>query len=402
MKVGIDITGLFRGYRTGVQNYYYGLMEGLNELDLKRERVEIVFLDRTVDEVHPLPIEMQRYTFRRVVPWPYLPSLESLTATPVLRPMANFYTRHLTWQRRKAAQRRHSEATIDVDLDVLHVWHMGIKSGPTRNVVMVYDLIPLNFPQWFGDAFIAETEQMISFAREKADIVMTISEFTRQELLRIGFAAHKVVTTPLGVGAAFNPCSDQKAMSEIRQRYGLGDAPFVLSVGYLDPRKNLEALIKAFEQALECHTGPLNLVIVGPRSSATQEVMTLLEQSKRRDRIILTGYVSLKDLPVLYSMASVFAFLSLYEGFGLPVLEAMACGTPVIASNTTALPEVCGDAAVLVDPRDITSAAEAIVKLMGYKEYRDEVRRQGIIRAKQFTWKACAERHLMAYRKASL
>jgi glycosyltransferase involved in cell wall biosynthesis len=209
----------------------------------------------------------------------------------------------------------------------------------------------------------------------------------------LGFAPEKVVVTPLGVGAQFRPAEADPAW--LRSRFGI-QGRFVLCVGALEPRKNLATALRAFER-LATRDPDLELVVAGPAGWRNQEFERLLGGSRAPVR--MTGLLSDQELVALYSATACFLYPSLAEGFGLPVLEALACGAPVVTSNRGALPEVSGDAALLADPDDEESVAEAVGRILSDTELAAELGRRGPSRAGGFTWERCADLTAGVYRE---
>ena len=234
-----------------------------------------------------------------------------------------------------------------------------------------------------------------------ADAIVADSACTQRDaarLYRVDIARVNVIYP--GVSVHFRP-ADPQVVQAIRKKYGLPER-FILYVGTIEPRKNLTALLEAFRHLLAtCSPLPatcsLRLVIVGKKGWLYEGVFRRLRELGLEDRVHFTGYVPDGDLPALYSAASVFVFPSLYEGFGLPVLEAMACGTPVIASNTSSLPEVVGEAGLLVNPHDIHTLVAALKRVLADEHLRAEMKAQGLERAQAFTWERTARETLRVY-----
>ncbi len=302
---------------------------------------------------------------------------------------------------------RGAHATSDIfhsPLDALPA--ASERSRRVRYFLTVYDLIPMLFPNavagWNGDAWLRKIVGSLG----PEDDVLAISEHTRADLLTAvpALVPERVHVTPLAADrAVFRPCTDETRLAAVRARYGLpADAPYVLTVATLAPHKNLPTLLRAFAELVRAERlGDLHLVLVGARGwgadSVTAEVGRLDEL---RGRVIFTGYVDDADLAPLYSGALAFAYPSLYEGFGLPPLEAMQCGTPVIASNTSSLPEVVGDAGLLVDPRDPDALAQAILDVYSDGALRADLSRRALARAQEFSWARYARETVGAYRAA--
>jgi glycosyltransferase involved in cell wall biosynthesis len=215
-----------------------------------------------------------------------------------------------------------------------------------------------------------------------------------------GVAAAKITVLLSGVNERFRPVADPAALRALRARYNLGDAPFVLAVGTVQPRKNYPLLVRAFRRVADRH--PHRLVIAGGKGWMPEALLAEIDRQGLGDRVVLTGFVDDADLPALYSSADLHAFPSLYEGFGLPLLEAMACGTPVLSSNASSLPEVArgpngGDAAVLLPPDDETAWAQAMLKVIEDPAERDRLVAAGHEQARRFSWTRSARQLLALY-----
>jgi glycosyltransferase involved in cell wall biosynthesis len=237
---------------------------------------------------------------------------------------------------------------------------------------------------------------------KKAARIATVSEYSRQDLLNIyKLTPEKVAVTYNGIGSSFvpRPAVPNEA-EEIRRRFGVS-RDFLLAVGSLQPRKNLVRLIRAYARLRgEREDFSPQLVIVGRKLWLASEIFDEVKRQRWADDVILTGYVTDADLPALYRAARAFVYPSLFEGFGLPPLEAMACGTPVVTSDVSSLPEVAGDAALLIDPNDERALADALIEIVNNEGLRAELREKGIAQAKKFTWREAAEKTLSLYREA--
>ncbi len=285
------------------------------------------------------------------------------------------------------------------DVDLFHATeHLLPPFRHVRSVLTVHDLIYILYPEYHLPMNYHFLRLMMPRFARRADAIIAISECTRRDLVRLWhIPEEKIRVIYEGIDARFRPVADPPALDGVRRRYGLPDR-FALYVGTIEPRKNLPAL---FEAWAKLHA-PLPLVIAGKRGWLYQETFARVEALGVTDRVHFTGYVADEDLPALYSAADLFVFPSLYEGFGLPVLEAMACGTPVVTSTGGALPEVAGDAALLADPQDVDALADALQRLLASKPLRDEYRDRGFARARMFSWSRTAEETLALYRRTLL
>jgi glycosyltransferase involved in cell wall biosynthesis len=234
--------------------------------------------------------------------------------------------------------------------------------------------------------------------------VICISEFTKSDLCnyRQDLDPRKVSVAYLGASEAFRPCNEKDMIAAIRRKYGILDGSYVLAVSNQAPHKNFGMLIESFGKMIhEQNIRDLSLVITGDAGWKRESIMEALSRwNVARRRIVLTGYVPDEELPALYGGAQSFVFPSLYEGFGLPVLEAMQCGTPVISSHASSLPEVVGDAGLLFDPRDSDALSEAMLKIYRSQSLRQELSEKSLRRAKLFSWKRCADDTVSAYERA--
>ncbi|MGH9752280.1 MAG: glycosyltransferase family 4 protein [Blastocatellia bacterium] len=287
-------------------------------------------------------------------------------------------------------------------VDVLHVQFTAPPFCRVPVVASIHDLSFERMPETFTRRGSFQLKLTVRWTAKKAARVATISEFSRQDLLNIyKLPPEKVVVTYCGVESGFTPHpSGPNEAEEVRGRFGIS-RDFLLAVGSLQPRKNLVRLIRAYARLRsEREDFRPQLVIVGRKLWLASEIFDEALRHRWADDVILTGYVADEDLPPLYRAARAFVYPSLFEGFGLPPLEAMACGTPVVTSNVSSLPEVAGGAALLIDPNDEQALANALIEIANNERLRAELREKGIAQAKKFTWRAAAEQTLRLYQEA--
>jgi glycosyltransferase involved in cell wall biosynthesis len=235
-------------------------------------------------------------------------------------------------------------------------------------------------------------------AVKSAERIIAVSEHTAHDLVeQLGAPAERIRVVHNGVSDWFQPVEDPSALSEIRARHGL-DRPFILFVGTLEPRKNLPTLLRAFREVRERHD--VLLLLVGGRGWLWEPILDLIGELGLRDPVRMLDGVTDEQLPAIHSAAAVFAFPSLYEGFGLPPLEAMACGTPTVVADTSSLPEMVGDAALLHPPTDHQALADALMRVLEDEALRADLRRRGLARAARFTWEEAARKTLAVYEEA--
>jgi len=268
-----------------------------------------------------------------------------------------------------------------------------------RKVVTVHDLAFLEHPEYAVPSLAAYLRKVVPDAVQAADVVATVShEVSRTLMTHFQVPHEKLTVVPNGVAPHFRRITDPVILGATLHKYNLKH-PLVLAVGTMEPRKNHLGLIKAFHQAQRRKNGPAMLAIAGGPGWLYDETQSLVTELQLERKVRFLGRVSDLELITLYSMADVFAFPSFFEGFGIPPLEAMACGAPVITSNTSSLPEVVGDAALQVDPHDIDALSEAILRLLDDESLREELRQKGYEQVKHYTWAASARKMLTIYQK---
>lgn len=286
-------------------------------------------------------------------------------------------------------------------LDLYHGTNFKMRTtGRCGGVVTVYDLWMDRHPEYSTKLFGQRaSSRRTGRTMRRARKVMTISEFSAGEIRALhGISPDHIVVIPCGVSSDFRPRQDPVEFEDLRRRIGLSDAPFILFVGGADPRKNHQALVRAFARRADEFKGR-QLVLAGDSLHRFGNMGETVRRSGLEGRVRCPGRLSIEDITRLYSHADLFVFPSLYEGFGMPVLEAMACGAPVVTSNRTSLPEVAGEAALLVNPENDEELAEAMVRVLRDTPLRESLRAKGFERAKQFTWERAARQTLGVYRE---
>ncbi len=290
--------------------------------------------------------------------------------------------------------------------DVVHGPYLTLPvrlSAPS--VVTVHDMVPFLFASTIPQPRRAYLQWL--FARNTLDAteLIAVSESTKRGLLeywpQIDPARVHVIAE--GVDPEFRPVTDPAEQARVRERYGLpAEGRLILYVSTIEPRKNHQTLVAAFEKLIaEPDLAGVRLVLAGGRGWLTEPILDTIRRSPAADRIVLTGFVEQSDLPILYSTATVSAYPSLYEGFGLPLLEAMACGTPVVAADASSLPEVLGDAGLLVPTLDADRWADALGRMLRDTALHRQFQAAGLDRAAGFTWQAAALATLDVYRRAA-
>jgi glycosyltransferase involved in cell wall biosynthesis len=285
--------------------------------------------------------------------------------------------------------------------DVFHATdHVLPPLHRTPSVFTVHDLAFLVHPETHllsNRAYLAA--MMPRYVRAAALVIADSTSTRRDVLARYAVAPEKVRVVPLGVEPTFAPIEAERARGAIAERHHLA-APYLLFVGTLEPRKNLRALVSAYHALLKRREDLPALVIAGAEGWRYDDLYRQVQREGLAPQVRFLGHVADADLPALYSAAAVFVYPSLYEGFGLPPLEALACGAPVVCSNRSSLPEVVGDAALLVDPTDVGALAGALERLLDDEALRRDLRARGIARAAQYTWARTAAETLNVYHEA--
>jgi glycosyltransferase involved in cell wall biosynthesis len=290
-------------------------------------------------------------------------------------------------------------ALAQLRADVGLIQYMGPFSAPCPIVTTIHDTVWRTMPETFPWKDRLVLNAFIPGTIRRAAAITTGSEFARGEILRyFPAAAGKTQVVPYAVGGNFRPVTDDASLSNLRRKYALPER-FILSVGVLQPRKNVEGLIRAYSMLPQDLREQYSLVITGKRGWLDASLPHLAQQAG--SGVIFTGYVDDDELPALYSLASCFAYPSFYEGFGLPPLEAMACGTPVVTSTAASLPEVTGGAAVLVDPADTAALSATLAQVLTDPEKHAELVAAGLRRAAQFTWTDSARKLLPILQRAA-
>ncbi len=351
--IGIDGSRLTAGERTGTETYTFQLLSALARLGVN-DHIRIYLNASTPPADLPL------------------------IGDPVCLPFPRLWTHlRLSWE-----MQRHTPDVLFVPAHVVPLRH-------PRSVVTIHDVGYLHHPESHPAAARRMLHATTRWSTRVASRIIAISEATKRDLTaHYAVPAERIQVIHHGVDHTMRLAS-RESIVELRHRLGLPEA-YVLFVGTIQPRKNLGRLAEAMSFVANAGL-PHRLVLAGKRGWLASEVETHISRSASADRVQYLGYVATSDLPTLYSGADAFCFPSLYEGFGLPLLEAMACGTPVVAANSSAIPEVAGDAALLVDPTDVAAIGTALVRVLTGEPIRRQCIVRGRTRASTYTWERTAE-----------
>ncbi|MFW9804972.1 MAG: glycosyltransferase family 4 protein [Candidatus Thorarchaeota archaeon] len=373
MRVAIDAHMV--GMReTGNEVYITNLIRALQSMEMPD--IEFVIL-QTARSESPLDPARPAENFRvvRVIP-------------------ANSFVR-IPWSIPRQVRRK--------QVDVLHMTYNAPPwLSSSALVVSVHDLAYRLYPQYYSPRARLILSLLIPLSIRRAERVTTLSENSRQDIVReYGLSADKIVVTSAAASPEFQVVEDRRRLGAVRARYGLRES-FVLAVGNLEPRKNLSGLVRAYAALRQSGAISQQLVIVGQAHWQGSAVSAEVKKLGLSREVVFTGYVPIDDLVMLYNAATVFVYPSLYEGFGLPILEAMSCGTPVITSNLASIPEVAGEAALLVSPQSEEDLAQVLGRVLVDESLRHKLREKGLRQAAQFSWGKTAHRLLEAYKDAMI
>ncbi|RNL53952.1 glycosyltransferase family 4 protein [Pedobacter jejuensis] len=269
-------------------------------------------------------------------------------------------------------------------------------------IVTVHDIIPLDFPRFSKDETVIYYKLFLRSSLKAASGIIAVSNCVKDDIMRKfpDILASKIHVVHHGIHSKFLRVSNIETLENVRERYHLPEK-YMLFLGNIEPRKNLISIFRAFDVFKNRSSIPCKLVIAGKKGWKYSEVFDFLDKTSHKDDIIFTGYVRDADIPALYSMSEVFLFPSWYEGFGMPALEAMACGCPVIISNRGALPEITGKNCLIVDPSDISELAESMTNILSNGQVRDMLIANGLKWSGQFTWALAATKTLNIYQSIS-
>jgi len=285
------------------------------------------------------------------------------------------------------------------DCDVVHFPEpYPFRSRGGRIIVTVHDVSFALMPEMFTRDTISLFRKQMEVVVRRADEIIAVSERTKSDLLDLyGLDDGKIHVVLHGVEDSFKPIKELDRLEEVRMEYGLPEK-FVLHVGTLEPRKNHLRLLQAYRLMCEKYTGEYHLVICGKRGWLYDDVFEMADSPALKGKVVFTGYVRDEELPCIYNLAAAVVYPSLYEGFGLPIIEAMACGRPVLTSDRGAMAEAAEDAALLVNPEDVDEMAIGLHRLLHDETLRENLVKAGIRRAARFTWEDTARATLEVYR----
>lgn len=289
--------------------------------------------------------------------------------------------------------------------DLYHIPQNGIGfdfDTKIPTIVTIHDLIPYIMPETVGKGYLERFLKDMPNIISNSCGILTVSEYSKKDILKFfsSYPEDKIFVTPLAANDNFKPLNKNNCRQYVKHTFGVDD-PYILYIGGFSLRKNVWGLVKAFSKVYKDLIKPYKLLIGGPLKDEGERLYNFVKDNNLDDKIVFCGYLEDEILPVLYSGCDAFVYPSLYEGFGLPPLEAMSCKAPVITSNLTSIPEVTEDAAILIDPHKEDDLEKALVTLLNDETLKANLSQKGYSRSLEFTWKKTAENTLKAYEKLS-
>ena len=363
LRIGIDVHSL-GGQEGGNETYYRALVTGLASVPSEHKFILYYVNRETLQQIH----SNGTFSLRRLHP-----------AHPVVRIPAT-----LPWRMRQD------------QLDVLHSQYIVPPFAKCKTVTTIHDLAYEHFPEFFPLFQKLWFKALMRSSAQRADHIITVSEHSKRDIVQTyGIPAEKITVTYGSAGKEFFPRDRERAKQELACKYRI-NGEFILYVGRLQARKNLRRLVEAYARARRAG-GRHKLLLVGKQDFLVQSVSLRIQELGLQNDVLMPGYIPSEDMPNFYNAADVFVYPSVYEGFGLPVVEAMACGVPVITSRGSSLEEVTGGAALIIDPFDELSIADALARVLQDPALCAQLRHSGLERSKCFDFRTAARRTIAVY-----
>jgi len=376
MKIGIESTPLLWGKKTGIGWYAYHLLKNIKKIDKENFYTLYCCSVKQYSKKFNLKDEFKSSNFN--VSIKFFPNRIYNYTVQIFLPVELFYGR----------------------FDIIHTLHpfspIKIKS---KYVATIHDLTPLISNDWFSELHSKKFKFIITKTIKRADKIIADSISTKNDIIKFfNYSEENIEVVYLAADDIYRPIEDKEEIEKIKKKYGISKN-YILFVGTIEPRKNLVRLLSVFER-FKNKFNDYQLVIVGQTGWMTEkffEKLKNLPENVKKD-IILTGYIPVEDMIFLYNGCALFIYPSLYEGFGLPVLEAMSCGVPVVTSNISSLPEVGSDACIYVDPYNEEEIIYTVEKVLTDESLRKKMKEKGLERAKLFRWEKTAKKTIDVYK----
>lgn len=369
MKIFIDgrAATLYRG--TGIGNYTYQIISNLHQIDFLNNYNILIPENSSLD-------------------LSYKPNFNYLNSS--LNEEKNFW---------KFISKPNPQENIIGD--IYHIPQNGIGLSKTNNiktVITLHDIIPMKMPETVSDTFLNIFHSNINSILNNTDAIITVSNYSKEDISKtFSYPKEKIFVTHLAAEDIYKPLNKFHCKSYIKNKYNINN-DFLLYVGGFSPRKNILGVIEAFNLVKTSHKKELNLVIIGTKGPSYEVYKKRVDELNLNSSVIFPGFIPIEDMPLFYSASKALVYPSFYEGFGLPPLECMACGTPVIASNVTSIPEVCMDSAILINPSNIDELKENILLLLNDEKFYSMMIHKGLSHSSKFNWKKTAYHTLAAYK----
>ncbi|MGL5414186.1 MAG: glycosyltransferase family 4 protein [Clostridium sp.] len=368
MKIGIDgrAAKWYRG--TGIGTYTYQLISNLNEIDTTNDYLLFSPDDLDIKNLN------KNFSFEKVKENTNENFWENISVPNIL---------------------------TDKNMELYHVPQNGV--GLSKNIfckktITLHDIIPLRMPETVSDRYLRIFNDEMPKIIQNCDGIITVSHFSKDDIAReFNYPKEKIYVTHLAAEDIYKPLSKSKCQEIINKKYFI-NKNFILYVGGFSPRKNIKGLIEAYSLLPKETRKHTKLVIIGKKGISYELYLNRAKELNVSNDVYFTGFIPLEDLPIFYNACEVLVYPSFYEGFGLPPLEAMACGAPVISSNKTSIPEVCGDAALFVDPNDIQRMSEKIDLVLNDSFVRLSMVNNSLRKSKTFSFEKTASETLLAYK----
>lgn len=369
MKIGIDIRILsFHHNKAGIYQYVYNLVSNLLSVDAQNEYILLSTIRGFRGDEKISSHFVRRFSGR----------------------LSTLFLEKLS-------------VPVEVLIGKINIFHGPCffipRSLSSKSIVTIHDLLPFRHPEFLPVKWNNAVKKSTYASVKKADSIIAVSDYTKNEIMDLfKIPGERIRVIHNGISPIFKQVKDQSKINDVKAKYGV-NGPYLLFVGNIEPKKNIEKLIRAFVMLRNETDYKYSLLIAGGKAWHYPKVRDLVRELQISNEIIFTDVVEDDELPHLYSGAELFVFPSLHEGFGIPVIEAMSCGTPVVTSNATSIPEIAGDAALLIDPSSESEIAEAMHKILSSSIIRGQLIKKGIERAKKFSWEKTSLETLKLYKE---
>lgn len=371
MRIAFDIRGAHLYHGTGIGTYTKNLIKHLLKIDMQNE-YELFYCGKNPSEFKKINTNIHLISRKHssFFEQKYIPNIIQKTNTKIFHIPQN------------------GVGYKDLDLN-----------KNSKIILTLHDLIPFVLPQTVGKTYLKNFLKQIPYVIEKSSKIITVSEYSKQEIIKFfSIDSEKVSVTPLATNKLFSPMPKHLCKSILKERYNI-DYNFMLYIGGFSKRKNIYNLILSYENAYKNFDKDIKLILLGNIRDEFKILNKLIYEKNLQDKIIFTGFVPENELPIFYNASEFFIYISLYEGFGLPVLEAMSCKKAVLNSNLTSIPEIVKDASYSVDPYNIFKISEALCNLSNNISFRETLEVKAYNQSKNFSWEKCANLTLNIYDK---